>query len=90
MGQRLFHIIRGIDHRPVSNDRKRKSISVENTFDKDLQYGEDLIKELEKLVNGLIIRIKRVSLSGKTLTLKVKFNDFSQNYKEYQQESTVL
>ncbi len=78
MGQRLFHIIRGIDHRPVSNDRKRKSISIENTFDKDLQYGEALIMEMEKLVDGLILRRKRTSLSGKTLTLKVKFNDFSQ------------
>ena len=78
MGQRLFHIIRGIDHRPVSNDRKRKSISVENTFDKDLQYSKDLIKELEKLVDRLTFRTRGASLSGKTLTLKVKFNDFSQ------------
>ena len=77
MGSHLFNIIRGIDNRPVAVNRKRKSISVENTFAKDIGYGETLLKELQQIVDDLILRMKKASLIGKTLTLKVKFEDFS-------------
>ncbi len=79
MGGYLFHIIRGQDSRPVMSHRERKSISVETTFESDLPYGQRLLEELRLLSRGLIKRMqKKTFISGKTLTLKVKFYDFQQ------------
>ncbi len=76
MGKHLYCIIRGEDARPVHPCRERKSVSVENTFQSDLVYGKPLVKELETLVEDLIVRLEKHSAKGKTLTLKVKFSDF--------------
>lgn len=79
MGTYLYHIIRGDDPRPVVAHRERKSLSVENTFATDLVYGPELLEELHQLVYDLGKRMQRKSpVSGKTLTLKVKFHDFQQ------------
>jgi DNA polymerase-4 len=78
MGTYLYNIIRGHDPRPVVSHRECKSISVENTFTVDLLYGQPLLEELRELCWGLITRLEKKSLCGKTLTLKVKFYDFQQ------------
>lgn len=78
MGSYLYHIIRGEDSSPVIAHRECKSISVENTFARDLVYGEELLAELNALVKDLLVRIQAMNTSGKTLTLKVKFHDFQQ------------
>ncbi|GAK56418.1 DNA polymerase IV 2 [Candidatus Vecturithrix granuli] len=79
MGTYLYHIIRGDDPRPVIAHREMKSLSVENTFATDLVYGPELLEELHQLVYDLGKRMQRKSpVSGKTLTLKVKFHDFQQ------------
>jgi DNA polymerase-4 len=77
-GTYLFHIIRGHDPRPVVPHREYKSISVETTFATDLLYGQLLLENLKDLCKSLIRRMEKKSLSGKTLTLKVKFYDFQQ------------
>lgn len=77
-GHHLFHIIRGIDHRPVNTDRERKSISVEDTFETDLVFGERLVNELKALIERLVLRLEKNDATGKTLTLKVKFDNFKQ------------
>ncbi len=79
MGTYLFHIIRGRDSRPVVAHRERKSISVENTFAADLLYGRELLEELQDLCRNLLKRMqKKTLITGRTLTLKVKFHDFKQ------------
>jgi DNA polymerase-4 len=79
MGIYLYRIIRGDDPRPVVSHRERKSVSVETTFDEDLRYGATLLEELRSLTQDLIKRMHRKTpISGKTLTLKVKFYDFQQ------------
>lgn len=79
MGSYLFHIIRGHDSRPVVSHRERKSISVETTFETDLLYGQELLEELKNLCQDLLKRMQKHTLiTGKTLTLKVKFYDFQQ------------
>ncbi len=78
MGRHLFQIIRGHDPRPVSSQSERKSMSLENTFQSDLLYGRQLLRELESLVLELRKRLEKQSLQGKTLTLKIKFRDFQQ------------
>jgi DNA polymerase-4 len=79
-GERLWHLAHGIDDRPVQNDSRRQSVSVENTYDADLP---DLASCLEKLpalletLNGRIARIDTLYRPGKPF-VKVKFHDFTQ------------
>ncbi len=78
MGRHLFQIVRGDDPRPVCSHRVRKSMSLENTFETDLLYGVQLLRELVTLVHELCERLERQSLQGRTLTVKIKFDDFQQ------------
>ena len=88
-GKYYFERVRGIDNREVQTHRKIKSISVEDTFSKDLIHYDDLILELEKLSAKLAVRIKAKNKQGKTLTLKVKFGDFTQITRNQSFESYV-
>ena len=53
-------------------------MGIENTFSKDHCYGVDLFSELDRLIDGLLARLKRADRKGRTVTLKVKFSDFQQ------------
>ncbi len=77
-GQYYYNIARAIDHRAVNPNRIRKSISVENTFERDLHSSTELLQALEKLSDELFTRIERTHSYGKTLTVKFKFDDFTQ------------
>jgi DNA polymerase IV len=78
MGSYYHQIARGIDDRRVSPDRPTKSVSVEDTFAQDTGDLELLDQEIERLVPMLMRRIERYGLSGRTITLKVKYADFTQ------------
>lgn len=73
-----FNFARGIDDRPVEAVRIRKSIGCEHTLEKDLSAEMALIIELYHVARELIERLKAKDFKGNTLTLKVKFDDFSQ------------
>lgn len=75
-GRYYYHIARGIDDRPVNPNRIRKSISVENTFSQDLFNHEEICKEVWRILDTLLPRIEKAKVMGKTITLKVKYNDF--------------
>lgn len=77
-GSYYFEIVRGNDERPVEPHRERKSIGAENTFESDLSSREDLLFQLSNLADEVSRRIERAGISGKTVTLKVKFNNFEQ------------
>jgi DNA polymerase-4 len=72
-----WRICRGIDHREVKPDRPYKSVSAERTFDEDLRDPERLAAELERIAGYAWARIERAEVSGRTVTLKVKFADFT-------------
>jgi len=76
-GRFYYQIVRGIDNRPVQPHRKTKSVGVEDTFEQDLTALRDMNEELEKIAKKLIERVQRHKLKGRTLTLKIRFNDFS-------------
>ncbi len=78
LGHVLYDRVRGVDNRPVKPDREHKSISVETTFLKDMQYGNEMVKELQDLVERLWKRTQTKSLYGRTVTIKVKFKNFQQ------------
>ena len=76
-GEYYWKIARGIDERPVRPDRPYKSISAERTFDEDLHDPAGLATELERVTGFAWARVERAAVSGRTVTLKVKFADFT-------------
>lgn len=78
-GERLHELARGIDTRPVSNERQRHSISVEETYVQDLPDLDSCLAQLPALLQRLQQRLARhqhPALRG--LTVKLKFADFQQ------------
>ena len=72
-----WRICRGIDEREVKPDRPYKSVSAERTFDDDQRDPERLASELDRIAGYAWERIKRAEVVGRTVTLKVKFADFT-------------
>src|SRR4051794_31794795 len=72
-----WRICRGIDEREVKPDRPYKSVSAERTFDEDLRDPDRLAAELERIAGYAWDRITRAEVSGRTVTLKVKYGDFT-------------
>ncbi len=77
-GSFYYKLVRGEDSRKVNPDRITKSQSTENTFEKDLRDREEVIGEINILCDHLEERVWRKSIMGRTLTIKVKYNDFTQ------------
>jgi len=76
---KFFHqVANGIDNRPVIPNRQRKSVGIENTFLNDLENHQQMLNALSKLEEELWKRINKHGRFGKTITLKIKFNDFEQ------------
>jgi len=72
-----WRICRGIDEREVKPDRPYKSVSAERTFDEDLRDPDRLAAELERIAGYAWDRVERAQVAGRTVTLKVKFGDFT-------------
>jgi len=72
-----WRIARGIDEREVKPDRPYKSVSAERTFDEDLRDPDRLAAELERIAGYAWDRVKRAEVAGRTVTLKVKYGDFT-------------
>lgn len=77
-GKYFYKIARAQDDRLVNPNRIRKSLGAENTFSKDLHTIEEILEELEEISDILLKRMQRTNTKGKTLTLKIKYEDFQQ------------
>ena len=77
-GKFYYRIVRGIDERPVQPYRETKSLAAEDTFEHDLVSTEEMHTELKKLAEKVSSRLEKNKLKGRTVTLKIKFNDFKQ------------
>ena len=79
-GQTLYHLCRGIDDRPVRTSRERKSVSVEDTFLKDLPHLPACLDEVDRLFEVLVKRHQRAqvkqNIAIKALYVKLRFHDF--------------
>ena len=78
-GEYLYGAARGIDHRPVRSTRTRKSVGGERTFHEDQHTPEELRETLERIIDIVWERIERNGAKGRTVTLKLKYNDFTLN-----------
>lgn len=76
MGDRLWHLARGLDTRRVNRDERLKSISKETTFFEDTADPDLLDGHLWRLSEQVADRAKAKGLAGKTVTLKLKRVDF--------------
>ncbi len=77
MGDRLWHLARGLDNRPVRRDEVMKSISAETTFPEDTADPDLLDGHLWRLAERVADRAKAKDLAGRTVTLKLKRADFT-------------
>jgi DNA polymerase IV len=77
MGDRLWHLSRGLDARRVSRDEPVKSISKETTFTADIADRDLLKGHLWRLAEQVSDRAKARDLAGRTVTLKLKSAEFA-------------
>jgi DNA polymerase-4 len=75
-GVYYYWISRGVDDREVRPDRVRKSVGAENTFSMDLTEFDAMVAELQQLIDKVWRYCDERGSRGRTVTLKVKFNDF--------------
>ena len=76
-GLSLYRLARADDPRPVSAERESKSVSVEDTFDRDIADPALLAALVGRLSTRVAARLGRAGLSGRTITLKVRLYDFA-------------
>lgn len=76
--QYYYSIARGIDNRPVRTHRKRKSLGAETTFQQDLQDPVTMLESLQQRLKTVLGQVQQKQLLARTLTIKVKFSDFTQ------------
>lgn len=77
-GHFFYNIVRGIDEREVQVHRETKSLGAEDTFMYDLENIEEMHKELDKIGLTVFNRLQKNQLKGRTVTLKIKYSDFTQ------------
>lgn len=77
-GAFYYHVVRGIHDSEVKPDRITKSVAAEHTFDTNLSSEIFMLEQLEKIATSLERRLKKQNIAGKTVTLKIKYSDFSQ------------
>lgn len=78
VGAVYYDFARGIDLRPVEAERIRKSVGCEHTLEQDVSRYSSLIIELYHVAVELVNRLQKREFRGNTLTLKVKYHDFTQ------------
>lgn len=77
-GYSYYGYARGVDEREVTPDRVRKSLGAETTFEVDTDDRERLRLELSAVRDEVWNRLMRHEFRGKTVVLKLKFDNFRQ------------
>jgi len=77
-GDYFYHLARAEDDRPVVADQLRKSLGVETTFARDLLSWDEVAPALEPVFAKLWAAYSRHGLTGRTVTVKIKYANFQQ------------
>jgi len=77
-GKYYYNIVRGIHTSEVKPNRIRKSIAAERTFRENLSSEIFMLERLDKIGDELERRMLKSKTKGKTITLKIKYSDFTQ------------
>lgn len=76
-GEHYYNISRGIHHSPVNPNRLPKSVGAENTFAQNLTSADEMKLKLDDILDKVVQRMTQKQVKGKTITLKIKYEDFS-------------
>ncbi|HEU4496931.1 MAG TPA: DNA polymerase IV [Flavobacterium sp.] len=76
-GAFYYYVVRGIHNSAVKPERIAKSVGAEHTFDENLTSEIFMMERLANIAVSLERRIKKHNVAGKTVTLKIKYSDFT-------------
>lgn len=76
-GPYYYHTVRGIHLSEVKPNRIRKSLGAERTFLENISSEIFMLERLEHIAEEIERRLKKSKVAGKTITLKIKYSDFS-------------
>ena len=76
-GEHLSDLAWAVDDRPVEPERETKSISVEDTFERDLADADVLAGIADRQAISVVQRLTKAELFARTVTVKVRWPDFS-------------
>lgn len=76
-GFHYYQICRGIHNSAVKPNRKIKSVGAERTFEENLSSEIFMEERLQSIAKELEKRLQKSKISGKTITLKIKYSDFT-------------
>ncbi|SKB33261.1 DNA polymerase IV [Maribacter arcticus] len=78
-GSYYYNVVRGIHTSEVKPHRIPKSVGAERTFNENLSSEIFMLERLERIAEELERRLKKAAIAGKTITLKIKYSDFTLN-----------
>lgn len=76
-GTHYYKIVRGIHNSAVKPNRLRKSVGAERTFSENISSEILMLEKLETIAEEIEKRLKKNKIKGKTVTLKIKYSDFT-------------
>lgn len=76
-GEYYFNVVRGIHWSEVKPSRIRKSLGAERTFEENISSEVFMLEKLENISEEIERRLSKSKVAGKTVTLKIKYSDFT-------------
>jgi DNA polymerase-4 len=76
-GKFYYYVVRGIHNSEVKSEHIAKSVATEHTFNENLSSEIFMLEKLEIIAGELERRLKKYQIAGKTVTLKIKYSDFT-------------
>ena len=76
-GLYYYDVVRGTHHSEVKANRMRKSLAAERTFSENLSSEVFMLEKLTLIAKEVSKRLSKSKLRGKTITLKIKYSDFT-------------
>jgi DNA polymerase-4 len=76
-GGYYYNIVRGIHTSKVKTERTRKSLAAERTFNENISSEIFMLERLSTIAEEVAKRLKKSEVAGRTITLKIKYRDFT-------------
>ncbi|MDN3596071.1 DNA polymerase IV [Zunongwangia endophytica] len=76
-GSYYYNVVRGIHLSEVKPNRMRKSLGAERTFSENISSEIFMLEKLNSIAEEIERRLQKSKVAGKTVTLKIKYSDFS-------------
>ena len=76
-GTHYYNVVRGIHNSKVKPSRKQKSLAAEHTFSENISSEIFMMERLNEIASEVEERLQRRNLAGKTITLKIRYSDFT-------------